>query len=115
MTALGLLVESESHAFTKRLPTFLPLIRNCVLQQKIEQMGDKGEGDRVDTCAGEEEEEDGGVSEMEVDCSRLNEDGEGQTDHLLISTLVTLSQILQECDIVRSALQASVMSEIWGK
>lgn len=122
MVALGLLVESESQSFTKRLPIFLPLIRRCILFQKTDEGGDGQEeakddekGDETDTCNGAEVGEGG---EMPVDSQQLKvkeEEGEGEMDRLLFSTLGTMSKILQECDIMRTSMHASIMSEIWSK
>ena len=122
MQTLGLLVETESQHFIKHLPIFLPHIQQCLLPN--------GPGTTMEEVEeGKKEEEDSSNEDMqEEDCvlmetdktdsklsERIGEDKLKTGDHLLFTTLSTLSKILQECDVIRSPDFSSELKEIWSE
>ena len=110
MQALGLLAETESQSFIKRLSVFLPLLQQCMLLHK---QTDK------------DQEEDKEEEEAEEGSEAVGEDGEKEEkkeagevvdrvkalDHLLYSTLATFGKICEECNVIRS----SELNNIWGE
>ena len=110
----------------KRLPTFLPLIGQCLDQQELErevkqtllkdqeknvegdaENGSEEEGDK------EEEEDSGRIVEAKEE-ERLAERQAEEMDRLLISTLSTLTKLLHECDILQTSEHSTMMCNIWG-
>ena len=92
MHTLGLLLETESQSFTKRLPTFLPLLHQCLLEHSNSQgvRGEREEGDKEDESGVDEliggvnEEEtlapDGGCEEMESGEEGIEGEGEKEDE-----------------------------------
>lgn len=93
MQTLGLLLETESHAFVKRIPVFLPLIHQCLLTHKhggtvaVASSSEGGteereEGEDESHAVAMEEEEEGGEinGEEEGEDGGVNGEGEGDTE-----------------------------------
>ena len=130
MLCLGIIVGAESKSFMKRLPTFLPLIGQCLDQQELERevkqtwLKDQEknvEGDAENSSEEEgdkeEEEDSGGIveaKEEEEKEERLAERQAEEMDRLLISTLTTLTKVLHECDILQTSEHSTMMCNIWG-
>ena len=130
MQTLGLLLDIEGQPFTRRLPTFLPLLHQCLLQHwQNSGQGSEGaggvayQGDGEDTLGeqeGEEErskgkvEEGGGEEEKEEEeeggaegCEgvSLPEEEEGEervreSDRVLFSCLTALHKMCRECELL---------------
>ena len=112
MQALGLLAETESQSFIKRLSVFLPLLQQCMLLHK------QTDKDQEEDKEEEEEAEEGSEAvgedgEMEEEKKEAGEvvDRVKALDHLLYSTLATFGKICEECNVIRS----SELNNIWGE